>query len=534
MKSKISIKYILAVPAFVIATLAAQLANVSLTSAATLTWTGGGDGETFSDAANWSGGQAPITGDSIVLPGIEGEQTVALVNDLVDVDLAGISLSYVSSSASGSTNYTIDTISFADGAGVTTQYGSGTYIQAYLTSIQEVLAEGDLTLETSIGNTDITVAGDLTVERSGSFYPLAGSTITGDLIVSGTQFSAPLSSNITVTQYRLIGSYPALSFSSSHSNFSTPIVVSGTNAYLTFNSLGTYNYETEKYTYQDKSYTLSSPITLNANLSVRPSRQVTVNLTGTITKNSFELTKHIQSEGVLQIAGTPVVREAKTTALDGSQPNQSYSVAENEIATLNGARGWVSVYKGGILKGSGTANALDVYSGALIAPGNSPGTLTVLESLYIDGGEYQAEILNKDAYDKIVVGEESTSSYGAVYLGSGARLNLVLLQDWSITQGDQFTIIDNRSDEPVDGTFDGLEEGTQIIIDGAIFSITYVGGDGNDVVLTALNTGKFTVNTPNTGAEKFSLSSPALIAILGAVTALTLITLAFSRRQLKK
>jgi len=52
--------------------------------------------------------------------------------------------------------------------------------------------------------------------------------------------------------------------------------------------------------------------------------------------------------------------------------------------------------------------------------------------------------------------------------------------------GQTFTIVKNDGADPVNGTFEDLPEGT--IVDGisSRFRISYIGGDGNDVVLTAL------------------------------------------------
>src|SRR5262249_42318131 len=52
--------------------------------------------------------------------------------------------------------------------------------------------------------------------------------------------------------------------------------------------------------------------------------------------------------------------------------------------------------------------------------------------------------------------------------------------------GHHFTIIDNGGFSPVSGTFSGLPEGALIAVGPRIFSISYQGGDGNDVVLTRL------------------------------------------------
>ncbi|MCW6011244.1 hypothetical protein K1W54_42885, partial [Micromonospora sp. CPCC 205371] len=46
------------------------------------------------------------------------------------------------------------------------------------------------------------------------------------------------------------------------------------------------------------------------------------------------------------------------------------------------------------------------------------------------------------------------------------------------------TVVDNTGEEPVAGTFDGLAEGAMVQAGGVVMTLTYRGGDGNDVVLT--------------------------------------------------
>src|SRR5262249_47014075 len=52
--------------------------------------------------------------------------------------------------------------------------------------------------------------------------------------------------------------------------------------------------------------------------------------------------------------------------------------------------------------------------------------------------------------------------------------------------GTQFILINNDGVDPVSGTFAGLPEGGTVFVGGAPFTISYVGGDGNDVVLTSV------------------------------------------------
>jgi hypothetical protein len=174
------------------------------------------------------------------------------------------------------------------------------------------------------------------------------------------------------------------------------------------------------------------------------------------------------------------------------------------------------------LKGTGTAESITNYG--TVNPGNSPGTLTVLD-FYNQTGTYQVEIQSKDAYDQLRVGEAATMT--AVQLDPTAILDVSLFGDWKVNAGDTFTIIDNRSSDAVSGTFAGLDEGAQFTVDGVTFAISYVGGDGNDVVLTAKNT----VSAPNTGVLQAVKQNPAIVAVLGVVSAAAVLGLALRRKN---
>ena len=77
------------------------------------------------------------------------------------------------------------------------------------------------------------------------------------------------------------------------------------------------------------------------------------------------------------------------------------------------------------------------------------------------------------------------SSYSRIAVIDGVSLDgqLILDVNRDVSPGDAFTIIDNRSVLAVQGQYTGLPEGAGV--NDGNFIISYVGGDGNDVVLTA-------------------------------------------------
>jgi len=69
-----------------------------------------------------------------------------------------------------------------------------------------------------------------------------------------------------------------------------------------------------------------------------------------------------------------------------------------------------------------------------------------------------------------------------------ATLLVELLGGFAPTAGDEFVIIDNDGDDFVEGQFAGLPDGQYLLVAGSPMplEISYFGGDGNDVVLTAV------------------------------------------------
>ena len=103
---------------------------------------------------------------------------------------------------------------------------------------------------------------------------------------------------------------------------------------------------------------------------------------------------------------------------------------------------------------------------------------------------------------------------GTVSLG-GATL---LLDDTGalVFPGNTFTIIDNDGADPVIGTFNGLPQGAIITggLSGLLYRISYVGGTGNDVVLTALAPGAIPALDPRAlAALALALAAIAMLAL---------------------
>jgi hypothetical protein len=93
-------------------------------------------------------------------------------------------------------------------------------------------------------------------------------------------------------------------------------------------------------------------------------------------------------------------------------------------------------------------------------------------------------------------------------------VELVMSGTYAPLVGDRFVVVNNDAADPVVGTFNGLPDGTLFRLTSggldALFAITYQGGDGNDVVLTTVNTAPTFLPGPDASAT--DEDGPQLIA----------------------
>jgi VCBS repeat-containing protein len=144
----------------------------------------------------------------------------------------------------------------------------------------------------------------------------------------------------------------------------------------------------------------------------------------------------------------------------------------------------VTVNENKILKGTGTVTGtITTIDTAQFLPGNSPGMVTMTNLVGSAGTNFTADIDGTTPgteYDQLVVTDHVTLN-GMFLIGNiGYEPNA----------GDTITLIDNQGTDAIEGTFDGMNEGDVITLDGCLATVTYTGGDGNDmqVIFNGLNT----------------------------------------------
>jgi autotransporter-associated beta strand protein len=143
--------------------------------------------------------------------------------------------------------------------------------------------------------------------------------------------------------------------------------------------------------------------------------------------------------------------------------------------TVNGA--------GTTLGGTGIiSERVTVNAGANIAPGNGGHTtsvLTVGAVTLAPGANFLVDINGTTAgtgYDRLVVTASGNNQF--VITNS----NLVVTVGMTLSVGDTFLIGQRIAGQPITGQF--VQGSTVVGSDGTVFSVSYTGGNGNDIVLT--------------------------------------------------
>ncbi|MGJ8662458.1 MAG: choice-of-anchor Q domain-containing protein [Marinicella sp.] len=175
--------------------------------------------------------------------------------------------------------------------------------------------------------------------------------------------------------------------------------------------------------------------------------------------------------------------------LENNIPNSSEIViGSSSILNTNIATGIFRLADGQTLSGDGDINgSLLTDSGSTLSPGDAIGLMSSDDLQMFTGSTFQIEINGTNSgmdSDQLTISSVELDQD----MAGGATLEIVT-QTIDLQLGDEITIIDNSGFNPSSGTFNGLQEGATLIAQGLEqeFAISYVGGDGNDVVLTVTN-----------------------------------------------
>ena len=505
---------------------------------ATFTWTGAAGDHKMSTAGNWQEGSVPTAGSKLVFKCVEQINGIVVKNDLT-VALSGLETKKGNLPAGRScASYHIDKMQFtpdAEFTGDRTTNNDGDNLKIPFVHVDTVTGLSNLKSDGFDGN----FKNKPTINRF-EVTNVGCNEITEDIKAAekivGENASVPLdgANNILVKnkgRLRINGGFFENSVYYTNVNETSASKITFENGAMISRGILGCRVDIINDVSPDLTTVLSGDIVLNGDVEYKLDPNITLKITGKLS-GPGKLIAHRDNEGNVLVessnntSGTPNGRygsthEPKLIKLDGDT-REFVSVKKGETALLNGYRQEVIVGEGGVLSGDGIID--NVYSYGVVSPGNnSIGKITMGGSfVIINNGVYKAEILNKDHYDQMDAG------YFCV-IGDG-RLDLTLLEGGVVKEGDTFTIVNRTEPGPVQGTFKDLPEGAEITVSGVTFKISYVGGDGNDVVLTAQNDSK-APKAPNTGGEKLSVNLIGAIAGVASAAALLFVT---KRKSLSK
>lgn len=517
-------------------------------SAATITWTGGGSDNNFSTGANWSGGSAPTDGDTITFDNssLTDDSGNVAVNDMSGLLLAGVRMigtSYYPYHISGTVaiqnqiaNESAGVLDFSDGITLGSDLavnmlnadGQGSVKLGSVNLGNRTLTINATSSELGCGQVAFTAIGGAGAIVSHynsvvNFFGLDFSSFTGTVsadsgyVVMYNDSPLPAEASINIS-----GTASLSIVSMEDSTVPTNLTLGGLGKFVT----GTYPMcAGGGGTPTPYNLTLNGTVTLTSDFKYDGYDNTTI--TGTYNSNGHTFNLVDGASGSITTPQGSAQPESETITVTDSKPDESATVTRNQTYILDGSRNNIVLNYGATLKGIGIANTITANEGSTVSPGHSPGKLTVLNNLYMQSGStYFAELLNKDSYDQLVVGNESQTSGNPVSLNS-ATLDARIYEGFKISATDTFTIIDNKSKTDVEGTFKNLPEGATFKVSDGVFKITYKGGDGNDVVLSVISV----PTVPNTGFAVTGLNPIVTLISVAIASASILMIARYVRRS---
>lgn len=172
-------------------------------------------------------------------------------------------------------------------------------------------------------------------------------------------------------------------------------------------------------------------------------------------------------------AGNVMQAGTGTTVLTANNTYTGSTIVAAGKLVVNGsiAGSITSVFGGATIGGTGTLGDTDIFSGGTHAPGNSIGTQTVIGPYLLSSRAILEIEIDPSQSDRVVV-------QGTVGL-TGSVLRVVAAGGTYAATTD-YLIIDNDGGDAVTGTFGAIQSNFAFYTP----SVSYVGGDGNDVELT--------------------------------------------------
>ncbi len=232
------------------------------------------------------------------------------------------------------------------------------------------------------------------------------------------------------------------------------------------------------------------PNTINVNLQVLGPQTMSgtygaLYLNGAIAlgANTLTLGYNVNVAGMISGSGGITIGDVVTLTGNNTYTGSTLIQQRGEIDGVQPSSDVTTgAYYNSIVTGNGTVGAVTLNYAASLQPGTALGgnigTLTT-GGLTANANSYLAVALNGTVPG---VGHDQVKVNGTVSIDPSAALNTSL--GFTPSLGQTFQIVDNDGVDPISGTFNGLPEGGVINLNANELTITYVGGDGNDIVLT--------------------------------------------------
>jgi hypothetical protein len=146
------------------------------------------------------------------------------------------------------------------------------------------------------------------------------------------------------------------------------------------------------------------------------------------------------------------------------------------VLAFNGTLGGVGTIAGDVTMGSGQGGDANLEPGRNAV---TPGTLTLRNQL----------IFKVDSTYRVTVNSSTPAADNVTARGVRIDAAQIVFRDSRrdmVALGTVFTLISNKSANPINGTFANLPDGSTITVGSNNFHANYEGGDGNDLTLTVV------------------------------------------------
>ncbi len=452
-----------------------------------VTWTGGAGDNNWDTAANWNIDSVPTPGDDVTINiaanVVHSSNVTDSINSLTSTEPLTVSGGTLSIAAAS----TIGSLAISGGT---------------LTGTGDVSVSGLVTLTagTLSGSSALNANGGMVINPTGGNFNLDGRTVNNAV-------------GQTATWTGTLNDFIEASDGSVFNNLGTFVdeglalyEQSGTGAPSAFNNVGSFTTATSANLEFDVPFNLpggSVDVKDNSQLDLAQGGTVAGAAFNTESNGSLDLTNYV-FDTATTISGSGGL-ELTAMVLPGNYTFTGSSFVEGGTLQVDGSLSGSAVsFREGTMSGTGTVGAMSVGDGN-VSPGDGPdpGILNANGDVVFAPPNLDEEDVGS-TFTVVLNGATAGTGYsqlnvnGSVDLG-GSTFNPSL--GFTPSNGEQFTII--KSTVPIVGTFMNLPEGSPLTIGNTQFTISYVGGDGHDVVLTQSNIAAPAVTgiTPSSGPE---------------------------------